>query len=317
MATIRLTQLDGKLPNLALMKLSHWHKARGDDVRFERRPTPSLFEPRYDLVYASAIFDWTAPSIERLRLAYPDAIVGGTGSGSWRTVESVIGVEPNGYENYDYSFYPDYRYSMGFSQRGCRLKCPWCVVPRKEGKPVSVNAIEQIWRKGAPRAVLLLDNDFFGQLEWEERVDEIKSGRFRVSFNQGINIRMVDEVSAKALASIEYRDMNFQRRRLYTAWDNLKDEGRFFKGLRMLEEAGVPAKHLMVYMLVGYREDETEEEVLYRFERLRETGCKPFPMVFERWRQPRLRRFSRWVIQRYYEVVTWQQFSERYPEVPV
>ena len=51
---IRLTQLDGKLPNLALMKLSHWHKARGDDVYFERRPTPTLFEPKYDRVYASA-----------------------------------------------------------------------------------------------------------------------------------------------------------------------------------------------------------------------------------------------------------------------
>ena len=102
MATIRLTQLDGKLPNLALMKLSHWHKARGDEVHFERRPTPSLFEPRYDRVYASAIFEWTVPRIENLRLAFSDAIIGGTGSDSLGTVEEVIGEE---YEHYDYSIY--------------------------------------------------------------------------------------------------------------------------------------------------------------------------------------------------------------------
>ena len=76
---VRLTHLDGKLPNLALMKLAHWHNARGDDVFFARTPTPTLFEPEYDVVYASAIFDWSKPLIERLRLAYPDAVVGGTG----------------------------------------------------------------------------------------------------------------------------------------------------------------------------------------------------------------------------------------------
>ena len=43
MRTVRLTQLDGKLPNLALMKLSHYHRGRGDAVRLARTPSPSLF----------------------------------------------------------------------------------------------------------------------------------------------------------------------------------------------------------------------------------------------------------------------------------
>jgi hypothetical protein len=33
---VRITQLDGKLPNLALMKLSSWHKERGDEVTTEQ-----------------------------------------------------------------------------------------------------------------------------------------------------------------------------------------------------------------------------------------------------------------------------------------
>jgi hypothetical protein len=44
MATIRLTQIDGKFPNLALMKLSHWHKVNGDAVYFERGITKGMFE---------------------------------------------------------------------------------------------------------------------------------------------------------------------------------------------------------------------------------------------------------------------------------
>ena len=215
---VRLTQLDGKLPNLALMKLAHWHRAQGDQVHLARTPSPTLFEPIYDTVYGSAIFSWSKPVVARLHLAYPDAIVGGTGTDSLQDAEEVVGGE---YEFYDYSIYPDYEYSLGFTQRGCRLKCGFCVVPKKEGKPRSVNTIHDIWREGTPRCVLLLDNDFFGQQEWEDRIAEIRDGGFRVSFSQGINIRMITDETAEAIASVEYRDDNFERRRLYTAWDNL------------------------------------------------------------------------------------------------
>ena len=302
---VRLTQLDGKLPNLALMKLAHWHRSKGDQVHLARTPAPSLFEPAYDVVYGSAIFSWTEPVVDRLRLAYPDAMVGGTGTDALVEVEELIGGE---YERYDYSIYPDYPYSLGFTQRGCRLRCGFCVVPRKEGKPRSVNTVWDLWREGALRAVLLLDNDFFGQEAWHDRIAELREGRFRVSFNQGINIRMITDETAAALASVEYRDDDFQRRRLYTAWDNLGDERHFFTGLERLNAAGIPSRHVMVYMLVGYKPGETMDEVLYRFNQLVSAGCRPYPMVYERWRQPELRRFARWAIRRYYEVVPWEEY---------
>ena len=303
---VRLTQLDGKLPNLALMKLAHWRRSQGDEVYLARTPTPTLFEPAYDKVYASAIFSWTQPVINRLRLAYPQAIVGGTGSDSTIEVEAIIGGE---YEYYDYSIYPSYEYSIGFTQRGCRLKCGFCVVPKKEGKPRSVNTIHDIWREGTPRALLLLDNDFFGQDVWCDRIEELKEGRFKVSWSQGINIRMITDETAAAIASVDYRDDGFQQKRLYTAWDNLGDEQRFFTGLERLNAAGIPSRHVMAYMLVGYKPGETMEDVLYRFHRLREAGCRPYPMVFEKWRQPALRKFARWAIRRYYEFVPWEEYG--------
>ena len=125
---VRLTHIDGKLPNLALMKLAHWHRAQGDQVVLARTPSPTMFETCYDRVYGSALFSWSGKVAQRLQQAYPEAIIGGTGSGSWSTVEEAIGQEP--YEHYDYSIYPDYPWSLGFTQRGCRLNCGFCVVPK-------------------------------------------------------------------------------------------------------------------------------------------------------------------------------------------
>lgn len=277
---VRLTQLDGKLPNLALMKLAAWHRDRGDDVVFSRSPYRQLDEVDYDRVYGSAIFGFSADRIATFKAEFPGAIVGGTGTGETRTVEDLIGED---FERYDYSLYPAYKASLGFTARGCRLKCKFCVVPSKEGKPRSVNTVYDIWRgPGHPRNLHLLDNDFFGQPaeEWRALIREMRDGGFKVCLNQGINVRLINEEAAAALASIDYRDDSFERRRLYTAWDNLRDERVFFRGVDMLERAGIPATHLFVYMLVGFDPAETWGRVLYRFERMRERGMLPYPMPY-------------------------------------
>ncbi len=306
---VRLTHLDGSLPNIALMKLAHWRRSLGDEVHLARSPQPGLFEPEYGLVYASAIFSWTQPVIGQLRARWPEAIAGGTGAASPGTVEELTGGE---YEHYDYSVYPDFPWSIGFTQRGCRLNCGFCVVPKKEGKPRSVNTIYDIWRPGAGRAVILLDNDFFGQPEsdWQARMEELREGRFKVNFNQGINVRLITPEAARALAQVRYYDAKFVNRRLYTAWDNLGQERVFFRGLETLEDAGIPARHVMVYMLVGYRPGETMEEVLYRFRRIKDAGCKPYPMVYDNDNRT-LKAFQRWAIRRYDEVVPWEEYAPR------
>ena len=306
---IRLTHLDGDLPNLALMKLSHWHKHRGDNVTLARTPSPSMFEPRYDLVYGSAIFQKSVPVIKGLQDAFPDAVIGGTGTGAFMTVEEALGLDT--YESYDYSIYPDYPWSLGFSQRGCRLNCGFCVVPAKEGKPRSINTIADIWRPSTERAVCLLDNDFFGQprYQWQARIDELREGGFKVSFNQGVNIRLLTEEAAMALASVRYYDGYFKVRRLYTAWDNVGQEKVFFRGLAMLNQAGIPSRHVLVYMLIGYKPGETMEEIMYRYHRLKDAGCLPYPMAYSNERH--LKAFQRWVIRRYDQFIPWPQFGTK------
>ena len=304
---VRLIQIDGSLPNLALMKLAHWHRARGDRVDWSRSISPDLFDPEYDRVYASAIFSYSADKVERARKFWPGLIVGGTGSASNQTVEEVIGADE--YEHYDYTDYPAFRSSIGFTQRGCRLKCKFCVVPKKEGKPRSVNTIWDIFRGDPwPRCLHLLDNDFFGQDVWRERIAEIRDGGFKVSFNQGINVRFITDEAAEALASIEYRDDQFQHRRIYTAWDNRKDEKIFFRGIDMLERAGIPGKHVMAYMLIGYDPHETEDARLDRFHKMTKRGILPFPMVYDRSRKD-LKHFQRWAVTGLYRAVPWEDYQ--------
>lgn len=304
---VRLTQIDGAMPNLALMKLAHWHRAEGDTVHVTRSIDRDLFEPEYDRVYGSAIFKFSAARILRFVTQWPGAIIGGTGTHETRTVEDVIGAGLDEYEHYSYDGW-DVDYSIGFSQRGCRLKCHFCVVRKKEGKNRAVNRIESIWRgTGHPKKVHLLDNDFFGQPDWEDRAAEIINGGFRVCMSQGINVRLIKPDGAQALARMEYRDTNFRRKRLYTAWDNLGDEAVFFNGVEILERAGVPAKHLMAYMLVGYDKKETWPRIWHRFNRMVAAGIRPYPMVYDRARKDLLD-FQRWVVTGLYRAKTFAEY---------
>ena len=146
----------------------------------------------------------------------------------------------------------------------------------------------------------------------------------------------MDQEAAEALASVEYRDDQFERRRLYTAWDNMGDERVFFRGLERLEKAGVPPAHLMVYMLVGYAKGERIKDVLARYRKLVNAGCKPYPMVYgnpdpedgqENGDGPdgagqgeeeesgeyrrNLRMFQRWVIGRFAEFIEWEEYGRK------
>lgn len=279
MSAVRLTQLDGKLPNLALMRLSAWHKSRGDDVHFYRSPYRHLDEPAYSVVYGSAIFDYSAEHVARLRAEFPGAIVGGTGGDPGLTVEAIVG----DFDGLDYTPWPKFTSSLGFTQRGCRFNCGFCVVPKKEGKPQVAATIADVWRgEPWPRQLHLLDNDFFGQPKaaWKARLAEIRDGGFEVCFNQGINVRVITDEIAAELASVAYRDDSFRKPRIYTAWDSLGDERLFMRGVDRLEGAGVAASRLFAYMLVGFDPAETWAAVLYRFEAMIARRIWPYVMAY-------------------------------------
>lgn len=295
---ILLLQLDGKIPNLALMRIAAHHRAFGDEVKLRVAGNEQAIEPHFDespdRVYASAIFLKTAPVVKRVREVYDHPVIGGTGVDIKLKVEDV-GVHT---KSLDYSVYPRFRQSIGFTQRGCRLKCKFCVVPRKEGAVTGEGTIPDIWRGDPwPKELLLLDNDFFGHPDWRTRIQEMRDGKFKVSFNQGINARFLTDEAAEAIASVDYRDDSMKTKRIYTAWDSKGDEVRLFAGLNRLVKYGVKPDHIMVYILIGYWPGETHEQRDYRRSKLRELGARPYPMPYER--TPELMGFQRWVIGAY------------------
>jgi len=305
---VLLLQLDGKIPNIALMRVAAHHRALGDAIEFRwtrdfASVAPELFGPP-DRVYASLIFERTRPVGEALLSTYPDAVIGGTG---WQVTSSLeaVGISTKAQ---DYSIYPGWRQSIGFTQRGCRLACGFCVVPKKEGKVKPEMSVHSLWRGDPlPRELILLDNDFFGQPEWSDRIGEIREGKFKVSFNQGINARFLTDETAAAVASVDYRDDSMENKRVYTAWDNSRDEGRLFAGLEALARHGVKPDHIMVYILLGYWpwSDLTDWE--NRRAKLREFGARPYPMPFVR--TPQAVGFQRWVIGAYDKRITWEEWE--------
>ena len=88
----------------------------------------------------------------------------------------------------DYSIYPGETRSFGFTQRGCRLKCPFCVVPKKEGAPTQASELWMIQRFGMPRKIMLLDNDFFGGPNWRGIVEEAVRGEANAPIHESLAI---------------------------------------------------------------------------------------------------------------------------------
>ncbi|MGL5736469.1 MAG: hypothetical protein ACRCYS_16530, partial [Beijerinckiaceae bacterium] len=263
---VRVTQLDGLLPNLALMRLAAWHRSIGDQVYWERGTTRRMDEPEYDMVYGSAIFTTSAKAVALLRSQFPGAIVGGWGGDQSLRVETIV---PSQFTEMDYSGYPNFTASIGYAMRGCRFKCGFCMVPKMEGGARSNGPINTIWRGDShPKHIHLLDNDFFGNPDWRDRVDEIVAGGFRVCINQGVNVRLLTDENAEAVVAMVPRETHFKRRRLYAAWDNIGDERVFFDGIARLDKAGWKPSWVMAYMLVGYDPRETWERIQYRFERM-------------------------------------------------
>lgn len=308
------------------MRLAAWHRRQNDDVRWEFGTGRKPHEPYYDVVYGSAIFSSSTKAVAKFSEDFPAAIVGGSGGDKSRRVEQIV---PANFRGVDYSGYPDFDGSLGYAMRGCRFKCGFCIVPKMEGAARSTaagnSAVYEIWRgDGYPKHLHLLDNDFFGNPDWRNVVEDIVEGKFKVCINQGINVRLLagdpwnvpkkdwsPEVMAeaerladeqcRAIVRMVPRDTKFKKRRLYCAWDNIGDEEVFFRGIDRLERAGWKPQWVVAYMLVGYDPRETWERIFHRFNRMVARGVEPYVMVFggdERKPRPaeykKLKQFQRW-----------------------
>lgn len=295
MNKILLIQIDGKMPNLALMKISTYHKKKGDEVKLfnfvkPRREIPlALYgKSKFDYVYISCIF--TKNRILALDVAklFPDSkvFIGGSGINYINLPGEIEHLKP------DYDLYK-INYSMGFTSRGCIRKCPWCVVPEKEGK-IRDNAHVKEFMDKRHEKLVLLDNNFLASPNWERNLKYIVRKKIKVNFNQGLDIRLIEHDNLVLLKKTKYYNASFKGHYLTFAWDLVEIEEQVIKGVQTLFNYGFKKSNIRLYILCGY--DTTLDQDLHRAYVLREFGIRPFAMPYNgRTDDKKLNAFVRWV----------------------
>ena len=293
---IGLIDIGGKLPNLALMKVSAYHKAMGDTISLGTGG---------DLTYISCVFSKHRHVAEKLLDMYTAAVVGGPGWDHTVTLPSEIeACQP------DYSLY-GIDYGFGRLTAGCPGNCPWCVVPAMEGhESKTVTEAKDIVNPHSDFLVLL-DANILACPDWPEHFREIRERGLTVNFTQGLDIRYVNDMVAHELAQLKVSNINRTRNDLYFAWDKPEIEHHVISGIKALKEAGIGTYRLQFYILVGY--NTTWEQDYHRYTVLRELGAEPYIMCYEG-SSPKLKAFARFCIRKLYRNCTWKEY-DRWGEV--
>lgn len=297
MKRIGLIDVDGgkTFPNLALMKISAWHKAKGDEVSWY---TP--FDGRYDDVYLSKVFSFSpdydyainAESIHKGGTGYCIDLVDGNEvyhrERDTRLPAEIEHIMP------DYSIYPTLTKdtAFGFLTRGCPRGCDFCIVSKKEGIcSTKVADLKEFWN--GQKNIILSDPNILACPDWEDLLKQLAMSKALVDFNQGLDIRMMTSQKADALNKIRMRAVHF-------AWDRYNDKDLILSRLRLFAERSRlhRPEDRIVYTLVNF--DTTLEQDLERIYTLRELGYWAYVMIYDKEHcDPVYRQLQRWVNNRF------------------
>lgn len=288
---IGLIDVDGhNFPNLALMKLSAWHKEQGDTVEWWFTDLV-----HYDIVYMSKVFSDSYSPDAPEPLNADKVVKGGTGY----AIDLIDGLEvydkskdpplPPEVEAMcpDYSIYPDLYpdTAIGFLTRGCPRGCKFCHVAAKEGrKSIQVAEVADFYR--GQGNIEIMDPNILANKNRDKLLEDLIATKAKVNFNQGLDIRLASDGVAEQLGRMRIK-------RLHFAWDNHKEDlTRYFEKFGWAYRRKAVAGK-MVYVLTNF--GSTQEEDLWRIYTLRDLGFDPYVMVYDKPNAPKeVKRLQRW-----------------------
>ena len=293
---IGLIDVDGhNFPNIPLMKLSAWHKARGDTVEWYEPLVHGFPNPPLDKVYMSKVFSFS-PDYEYFVNA-KEVVKGGSGY--------CISLE-NGKEVFDKSkdkelpyeiehIYPDYSIygitdtAYGFLTRGCPRGCDFCHVKVKEGLcSCKVADLSEFWN--GQKNIVLCDPNILACKDWKSLLQQLVDSKAWIDINQGLDIRLITEEKAELIKQMKIKELHF-------AWDRYEDKDIIVPKFKMFKEiTQIDIRKLIVFILCNF--DTTIEQDLERIYTLRDLGYWAYVMLYDKEHIPKnskLRKMARWV----------------------
>ena len=261
-------------PNLALMKISAYHKSIGDKVEWYN---PMLSE-HMDKVYMSKIFTFTEDFLWNIDA---DVIIkGGTGYDlNNKLPYEIEHIYP------DYELYGIKDVAYGFLTRGCPRGCNFCIVGGKEGLCSNkVADLKEFWR--GQKDIKLLDPNLLACKDWRELLQQLIDSKAYIDFTQGLDIRLMTKEKAEMINRLKIKMVHF-------AWDNY--EFKTYEKLREIRPyLKFNGRKLRVYVLTNF--NTTMEQNLERIYKLKELDYDPYVMIYEKWKAPKeIKRLQRWV----------------------
>ncbi len=279
---ILLMDVDSKMPNLALMKISSYHKSKGDIIGFD------VVNP--DIIYASIIFKTNKHKADELKCIYPNSkiIIGGSGYDiNIKLPDEIEFIKP------DYSLYNNCNFSLGYTTRGCDRACYFCIVNKKEGN-------FKIWQHPSEfydsrfKEIIFLDNNIlFSKERFKEVINFCAERSLKVQFNQGLDIRLLNEEDIKYLTKVDHKSITF-------TWDNINipNEKLIREKIQLLKNNNIDCRQFVNFYV--YINDDSEfESGLYRCRILKSLGVNSFVMFNrDKERTQRIKELQRWANKR-------------------
>jgi len=246
---ISLINVDSKIPNLALMKISSYYKQKGDIVGF------NLKNP--DIIFSSIIFKKNKGFAENNTIDGVKRVFGGSGYNlsDWLP-DHVEYIKP------DYDLYPS-TYSQGFTTRGCINKCHFCVVPLKEGKLQRWQHPKEFYDERF-KEIMIMDNNWLADRDWFFDTSQWIIDQGLSILEHGLDIRLVDREIVGQLQDLKIKLWHF-------AFDFTYLEETVRKKVELLKDSGVNIKNKVSFYV--YCDSDLEyDDALYRCNVLRKLG---------------------------------------------